>query len=232
MNIRDNPERRQKLAAEYALGTLKGGARRRFEGWMHQDAGLRNLVAEWQGRLAPMAEFARPVAPPGRVWAGIERQLRLAPPARPWQFWRNENLAFWRNLGLASTTAAALLLAVVLTRTVETPAVNYIATLTDDKARTALVLTADSGQRALEVRLITTAQIAADKSLQLWLVPKAGAPRSLGVLAERRATFSLPAGATGPEVALLAVSLEPKGGSPDPNGPTGPILYKGEWVRL
>jgi anti-sigma-K factor RskA len=31
---------------------------------------------------------------------------------------------------------------------------------------------------------------------------------------------------------MLAVSLEPKGGSPDPNGPTGPILYKGNWVRM
>jgi anti-sigma-K factor RskA len=33
-------------------------------------------------------------------------------------------------------------------------------------------------------------------------------------------------------VALLAISLEPKGGSPDPNGPTGPVLYKGGWARL
>jgi anti-sigma-K factor RskA len=40
------------------------------------------------------------------------------------------------------------------------------------------------------------------------------------------------AAATGPDVALLAVTLEPKGGSPDPNGPSGPVLYKGAWIGL
>ena len=38
--------------------------------------------------------------------------------------------------------------------------------------------------------------------------------------------------AIGDDVALLAVTLEPKGGSPNPNGPTGPILYQGAWVRV
>jgi anti-sigma-K factor RskA len=33
-------------------------------------------------------------------------------------------------------------------------------------------------------------------------------------------------------VPLLAVTLEPKGGSQDPKGPTGPILFKGAWVRI
>jgi anti-sigma-K factor RskA len=35
----------------------------------------------------------------------------------------------------------------------------------------------------------------------------------------------------GDDVVVLAISLEPRGGSPDPNGPTGPVLYKGPWVR-
>ena len=35
-----------------------------------------------------------------------------------------------------------------------------------------------------------------------------------------------------PDVALLAINLEPKGASPDPNGPAGPVLYKGSWARL
>ena len=233
MNIRNNIVLRQKLAAEYVLGTLKGGARRRFEGWMHDDADLRNITAEWRQRLTPMIEFAGDVAPPKSVWTGIERRLNLgATPASGWQ-WLNENLAFWRNLGLVSTGLAAMLLAMVLTtRVADTPNISYVATLTDDKAQTALLLTADRENRALDVRVITSAQVAADKSLHLWAVPKSGKPRSLGVLAGKRGRFALPDNAIGDDVAVLAVTQEPKGGSPDPNGPTGPILYKGNWMNL
>ena len=232
MNIRHNVALRHKLAAEYVLGTMKGGARRRFESWMHQDADLRNITAQWHQRLAPMAEFAPGVKPPKRVWSGIERRLNLTRPTSGWRFWLSDSLAFWRNLGVASTGLAALLLVVVLTRTLEAPSISYVAALTDDKTRTAVLVTADSRRRAIDVSLVEAAQLAADKSLQLWAVPKTGAPRSLGVLADNRRSFPLPDNAISADVVLLAVSLEPKGGSPDPNGPTGPILYKGNWVRL
>lgn len=231
MNIRNNLVLRQKLAAEYVLGTLKGGARRRFEGWLHNDADLRNITAQWQQRLAPMAEFAGDVRPPKSVWSGIERRLNLTrAPDAGWRYWFNENLAFWRGLGLVSTGLATLLMVVMLSKTgVETPSISYVATLLDDKAQNALVVTADRRNHALDVRVITSAQVAADKSLQLWAVPKSGNPRSLGVLDASRGRFKLNENALSDDVMLLAVTLEPKGGSP---GPTGPILYKGNWVRL
>ena len=232
MNIRHNPVLRQKLAAEYVLGTLRGGARRRFDGWLHQDADLRNPVAEWQQRLAPMAEFAGAVQPPKSVWTGIERRIGVKRKAAAWQFWLNENLAFWRSLGMVSTAAAALLVVVLMNQPQPGANISYIATLLDEKAQTAMVLTADARTQKLDVRVIGGAPLAANKSLELWAVPKSGAPRSLGVIADNKAGhFKLTQSAIGQDVALLAVTLEPKGGSPT-GGPTGPILYKGNWVQL
>ncbi len=231
MNIRGNDALRQKLASEYVLGTLKGGARRRFEGWLYNDADLRNITAEWRQRLEPMAEFATPVAPPRRVWQQIEQRLHLSPQGG-WSLWR-DSLSFWRSLGLASSAIAALLVIVMSTQLMSTPQISHVATLMDEKSQTALLLTADSRHDTLEVRMVGNAPVPTDKELELWAVPKSGNPRSLGLLADKGSVkLALSSRAIGNDVALLAVTLEPRGGSPDPNGPTGPILYKGNWVRL
>lgn len=236
MKLGGNDNLREQLAAEYVLGTLRGGARRRFEHWLTADAALRRAVAEWQDRLAPLAELAPAQAPRPQVWQGIARRLQLAGPAQARPSWRQPTLAFWRGLGLASSAVAALLvvaLALVLNgRSPPAPAIDYVATLSDAQAHAALLVTADSRHRALTVRLLAAAPVAADRSLQLWAVPRQGAPRSLGVLAGRDNRLALPANAIGADVALLAVSLEPKGGSPDPRGPSGPILYQGPWLRV
>ncbi|GJJ02434.1 DNA-directed RNA polymerase sigma-70 factor [Duganella rhizosphaerae] len=233
MNLRDNAALRDKLAAEYVLGTLKGGARRRFEGHLHNDAALRRIVVEWQDRLVPLAEFSTAQQPRKQVWLGIERRLNLPRAYAAWQFWRNDSLTFWRSLGVVSTAVAALLVVTIGVRTLQAPQLDYVATLTDDKAQTALVLTGDRRHQSMTVRVVGAAAVPADKSLELWAVPKSGHPRSLGLLSERgELKLAMTSKAVGDDVALLAVTLEPKGGSPDPNGPTGPILYKGNWVRV
>ncbi|KQQ87829.1 anti-sigma factor domain-containing protein [Massilia sp. Leaf139] len=234
MNLKNNEPLRERLAAEYVLGTLRGRARRRFERLMHGDAALRRTVRDWNERLGAMAELSPAVAPDRRVWRAIERQLGPRP-APAWQFWRKGTLTLWRGLGLASSALAALLLVAVLGGRPEPDAarVSDIASLLDEQARPVLVVSADRERGLMRVQMVASVPLTAQQALQLWAVPRAGKPRSLGVLgADRALSLPLPANAIGDDVALLAVSLEPKGGSPNPDGPSGPILYKGGWVRL
>lgn len=231
MNIQDNAALREKLAAEYVLGTLRGGARRRFERWLATDAALRNAVAGWQARIVPMAEWSA-VPPPARAWTGIERRLGFARPVPAWQFWRIDGARLWGSLAVGGG-AAAVVLAVVLAGRVQEPQLQQVATLLDDKAQTALVVAADARRARIDVRVADTVKVPDDRTLQLWAITAAGKTRSLGILPDnRRASLRLDQRAVGPDVVLLAISLEPKGGSPDPNAPTGPVLYKGAWVKL
>lgn len=228
MNHRDYPEACERLAAEYVVGTLKGGARRRFEAWLHGDAALRRTVAEWQARLVPLAEFAPPEAPPARVWQGIERRLQLRPPAKSWR----DPLQWWRLLGLASTAVAAVLAGVLVLQE-PAPQIDRIATLADERAQVALLVTSDERNGVIAVRVVGQTPVPDDRTLQLWAITQQGKPRSLGILDPRgTATFARTDRAVGSDVAVLAVSLEPKGGSPNPDAPTGPVLYKGGWVNV
>jgi anti-sigma-K factor RskA len=238
MNPRHNENLREKLSAEYVLGTLKHGARRRFEVWLRDDVALQRAVAEWQDRLHPIGRFAPAVQPPARVWQAIERQLNGQHRRSFWQGLRTD-LRFWRGLGMTSTALAIVLASVLLRSEMNPPAspaiyvATYVATLSDDKAQPIAVVTSDVVHRQLIVKVLAYPGIAADKSLELWAVPKAGYPRSLGLLAVNgNNTLPLPENVTPQSSPLLAVTLEPKGGSPNPAGPTGPIVFKGPWVQL
>lgn len=60
----------------------------------------------------------------------------------------------------------------------------------------------------------------ADKSYQLWLVPATGAPVSLGVFSSSEETAELTAHvAPGTAAKAFAITVEPKGGRPQPTGP-------------
>ena len=240
MNIQHNEKLRDRLSAAYVLGTLKGGARRRFESQLKNSALIQREVAEWQDRLHPLAEFSPAINPPARVWQAIEQKLVLrkqSSQTSPWAFWTDlrNDLSFWRGLGLVSTTVATILVAVLTIKQPEptAPTASFVAMLTDDKAQTAMVITGDASHHQLIARVLSHQTVAADKSLELWAVPKKGVPRSLGlVAADGTITLPLPDNATPQSIPLLAVTLEPKGGSPDPNGPTGPIVFKGAWVQI
>src|SRR5262245_36425568 len=110
MNYSD-PELRDRLAAEYALGALNGPGRRRFERLLSADRDLRDLVEAWELRLNLLAESAPAVEPRARVWDKIARQIAPASaPVRESRFDRLwDSLGFWRaSAALAAAAAAAL----------------------------------------------------------------------------------------------------------------------------
>lgn len=215
-----------RLAAEYALGSLRGPARRRFEALLPSHPALRDALAQWQERLATLGEGVAPVAPPPRVWSGIETRLfGAAPAALPW--W--QRLAPWRVLsGLA--TAAAVALMVVVARPVEPqpPVVVVLAANPEVAAQinASFVASVSGDGRALVLRPLGAVPVGGDRALELWAVPPQGAPRSLGLVRAEGAT-TLTRTRLLADTAAFAVSVEPSGGSPT-GAPTGPIVSVGK----
>lgn len=72
---RPDPDQRDILAGEYAIGTLDGPARQRYERLRAEDAVYCHAVDDWENRLAPLVEALPSREPPDSVWAGIERGL-------------------------------------------------------------------------------------------------------------------------------------------------------------
>ena len=75
----DNPDLQDILAAEYALGTLTGAARRRFERLMAADPALGRMVETWEQRLNALGGGLLPVAPPPELKLAIERRIAAEP---------------------------------------------------------------------------------------------------------------------------------------------------------
>ncbi len=83
MNLLDHPDLADRLAASYALGTLRGGARRRFETQARQSPALRAAALAWQERFAAMTEFQRLETPDPNVWKRIENMVEAERAAMP-----------------------------------------------------------------------------------------------------------------------------------------------------
>lgn len=83
MDIANHPDLADRLAAAYALGTLRGGARRRFEAIGRQSPAVKARVVIWQERMASMTELEPARTPDPLVWERIDKQLRALPTAAP-----------------------------------------------------------------------------------------------------------------------------------------------------
>ena len=224
------PELADRLAAGYVAGTLRAGARRRFESLLPAHAGLRSAVRDWQARLMPLTAVIPPVVPPARVWTGIERWLDGAKERAASGWWNR--LAVWRGLtALAGVAVLGLAVLLSIGTPVQAPIVVVMNPVAPSDgapgpAQASIVASISGDGRALVTRPLVNINVAADRALELWAVPAQGPTRSLGLIARSGATV-LHKSDLLRDTDALAVSLEPPGGSPT-GVATGPVLYVGK----
>ena len=128
MNLLNHPELLDKLASAYALGSLRGGARRRFEALARQSPGVRSAALVWQERFAAMTELQPVQAPDPNVWKRIENLIQAQPVAAPASTAGapvlerlRRMLSLWRGAALAGglATLTAVVVGLNLGRQVE-----------------------------------------------------------------------------------------------------------------
>ena len=206
------------LAAEYALGTLRGPARRQFERRLQRESALSQEVNRWQTTLGHLDNATQPVTPPDRVWQKIAQSL----PAEN----REQKPFRWHYLGwaMAASFAGALIFQIVQ----QPPELQAIAVLNSSNSQQgSWVVALNRSKGELTIQALNAGNLPADRSFELWLIPAGQKPQSLGLIQASGMTRIALAAERLSAVPTLAVSLEPKGGSPT-GQPTGPVMFSGQ----
>ncbi len=226
------PEDWDALAAEFALGVLSGGELSDAERLEAREPEFRRLVEAWRLRLVPLALAVQPVVPPAALWAliearlpggrGIEAESLVQQLARRVKIWRMSSAV----LALAAMVLAVLVAVPTLLRP---PAPErFVAVLGEGAQNPQFLVTVDLQKQV--VSIMPVAQIGAPTGdFELWLVKGDQAPKSLGLISAsdgKQLRVGAVAQSTTLKGGLLAISLEPKGGSPT-GAPTGPVIYTG-----
>ncbi len=97
------------------------------------------------------------------------------------------------------------------------------ATLSDPAQAFGFAATVDAGDGTVTLVRSGDSPAGEGQDLQLWVIGESGTPAPLGLIRSAEATLPAPGVAAG---MVLAVSLEPEGGSPT-GLPTGPVLLTG-----
>ena len=224
-------------AAEYALGTLDASERATLAARRLREPDLDEAIRAWEARLAPLAEAAPDIEPPGDLFPAIEARIRGAPleaQVNPAVVTLRRSLARWRAAAIAASVIAGVLAIGFVAREASRRSVprEYVAILQKDAASPAFEMTVNLDKQEFTVRPVA-ARAPPGKSFELWIIDaKLGAPRSLGVIGETSRAASLsgfdPAVVQG---ATYAVTVEPPGGSPT-GQPSGAPVFVGKLIPV
>ncbi|HET7765890.1 MAG TPA: anti-sigma factor [Burkholderiales bacterium] len=236
------PVRLERLAREYALGTLAGPARRRFERVLRNAPAAMRAVGAWQERLGGLAGAVPPMQPGESVWRGVEERLFVSGRAAP----RGPVRWLWGVLSvraLGGVLAGALLCAALLRfqpgliglePQSDVLPQSYVGLLTDGTGRPTVLASSRRHGRVMTVKLLQPVAIPAGSVAQLWALPRDGAAFPVGVVpGSGTATVALADTSEKLffDVPRLAVSIE---AAPARAGdkPSGDFVLSGHCVKL
>jgi anti-sigma-K factor RskA len=233
----DELEEIEGLAAEYVLGTLTTEERLDVVYRMRTDPAMKRAVEAWGERLHPLIEGLEPIDPPRDVEERVMRQIGVG---------RQETNVLtlqravrrWRTSALALGAAAAVLAAIAIslaTGIINAPPTggHYVATLQGEGAEPAFVASIDIERGIIAIRRLGE-EPPSGKSYELWAIGGGRpSPQSLGVV---DASLRIPAAKLGElqssalDDTILAVTVEPEGGSPT-GQPSGAPIFTGKLIR-
>ncbi|HOZ33228.1 MAG TPA: anti-sigma factor [Tabrizicola sp.] len=197
------------LAAEYVLGVQDLSDRAATETRIKRDPAFADLVTAWENRFAGLNDGFEEARAPNllpRIEARLFPAAKSARPAR---------LPMMRWLSGAAFAAALVLVGVA---TLVPPRPDLVAVLATADNRLSYEV-ASYGDR-LQITRVAGVPAVAGQVHELWVIAPGAAPVSLGLLAEGPLVVTYP---TPPVGWVLAVSVEPAGGSPI-GQPTGPVI--------
>jgi anti-sigma-K factor RskA len=236
MSVPGDSDPDQLRYAEYALGVLDADARAAVAQELLVNEQAAAAVALWQRQLAPLAEDIGEIAPAAHLWPGIRQALKLDGPPRlpqPASLW--ENLRLWQWIGVGASLVATACLVVLVVAPLRQPPPSVVArglmvsTMKQDNGVAAWTATLDLDRGQIIVVPASPGAVAVDRSTELWLIPQGKKPVPVGVFAPGAVTtlkMSADLLAQLGPTAILAVSVEPPGGSPT-GQPTGPVVATG-----
>lgn len=251
----ERPELIDKLTGEYALGTLRGPARRRFRRLLAASPAMQTALREWQERLARLSLAAPAVTPPARTWSGVEHRLgwhspprELPPELPPALGWL---AVLTRHAGLRAALLFAGGLALGLGVVVGMPESfigldrlaqreqalpqSYVGLLVDAQGRPTVLASATRHGDRMTLKILRKIEVPPGKVLQLWALPQDAQgnplpPFPLGTLpAEGKGEFRMADTAERllSKVGRLGVSVQD-----GPGGQPGDFVLTGHCVKL
>jgi anti-sigma-K factor RskA len=187
----DRPELLERLAAEFVFGTMTGPVRRRFERLRARLPSADAAAIAWETRTAGLARAVPPVTPSPALWHAIEERIGGAADApvergSPWWRWLvpAASLAFGivATVGIVRVMPDAVVPIDAIVQERGTLPPSYVGLLTDASGAPTILASSTRHGRTMSIKVLRPIGAPTGKVLQLWALPREGAPFPLGVV--------------------------------------------------